>query len=175
VAVDSQIVADPQRSGINKTDSAARPHASLQKNSQCRKGAGNLFDKPAVAQPARKLALQMLANVLEIEMLERAIVGVVKQNQNGHDLTQAHLAAAVPMGLAIFDQMPLVLRFKSNSKLVQIIKKCNDIHGGLLAGKLLTSWSTQKFYGRRGRLFKSIAYPELTLIKACQSSLTTIA
>jgi hypothetical protein len=82
----------------------------------------------------------MPANLLDIEMLESAIVGVVKQNQNGHHFAETHVPGTIPMQLAILQQRPVELRMKIDNKLVQIVEECDDIHGGLLAERLLKFW-----------------------------------
>jgi hypothetical protein len=75
-----------------------------------------------------ELATQMLVDVMQIKVLEGAIVGCVEEDQDGHDLAEMHPALAMPVPFAIRQQMPFPLGFKHDSKLVQIIKQCDDIH-----------------------------------------------
>ena len=80
-------------------------------------------------------------------MFERAIVGVVKQHQDRHHLAEMHLPRTITVRLGIFQQRLFELRLEIDDKLVQIVEQCFNAHGGLLAGKLLKSWSMTKVVG----------------------------
>ena len=121
--------ADPQGGRIDETDAAARSHASPQIANQRGKRLRDPFDETVVTQKLRELAAQVLANVLEVKVLERAVVGAVKQDQDRHDLAQVHPALAMTaMSYAVRQQMPFPSLFERDGELVQIVEQCDDVH-----------------------------------------------
>jgi hypothetical protein len=122
VAGDAEIMTNPQSRGVDEADAAAGSHARLQITGQCRQGLRNALDKTVVAQQMRKLAGEVQTNVLEIKVLEIAVVRGMEEDQKGHDLAETHPARAVAMGLAIAKKMLLPERLKDDGKLVEIIK-----------------------------------------------------
>jgi len=132
VAVDPQVVADaPRRRGVDEADAAAgrQGHARLQVGGEGGEGLGDALDKAVVAQQVRELAAQVLADVPEVEVLERAVVGGVEEDQDRHDLAQAHAAGAVAVGLAVLQESASPLRLEGDGELVQVVEQCDDVHG----------------------------------------------
>lgn len=95
VTLDPAVMTDGQRGGIDKGDAGDRPQACFQIETQRPERLRHQFNKPGVADQMRKLALQVLHDVLSIVGLKIAIAGHVEVDDDRHDLAggQARFAA----------------------------------------------------------------------------------
>jgi hypothetical protein len=87
-----------------------------------------VLDEPAVADQPGELGPQVGADVAEVEVLERAVVRVVEQDQDGHHLAQVHAAGAVPVPPAVAQQAAAEQRLEPDGELVQVIEQWDDVH-----------------------------------------------
>jgi hypothetical protein len=63
------------------------------------KDCGHQLDKTPIAHQGGKLAAQMTLDILGVVGFEGAIVRLLEQNDNRHDLTRVHLAWAQALSL----------------------------------------------------------------------------
>ena len=76
-----------------------------------------------VTDEAWKLAAQMLTDVRGVKGLEVAIAGLLKENDDGHDFTQAQRARRLPLFGLGGKQMCLPARPKVGAEFVAIVKE----------------------------------------------------
>jgi hypothetical protein len=87
------------------------------------------LNKARIADQMRKLALQLGTDVLGVKGFERAIVTLMEQNQDGHNLRECQVASAIaPLGVA--DQALLVPPgFKRPTKVIDMAEEFEYTHG----------------------------------------------
>ena len=88
VDVDALVLADPQRRAIHETDAStfAKQHLLDEQG----KRNGNIFlllHKTVVGNKFWEQVTQVLRNMLHIEMLQAAIAGIVKEDDDNHHLS----------------------------------------------------------------------------------------
>ena len=85
VYMDALVLAYPQRCAVNEADACTFAQQHLLDEQGKRDGYLILqFHETIVGNQLRKQMAQMLGNMLQIEMLQTAVAGTMKQNQNYH-------------------------------------------------------------------------------------------
>src|SRR6266566_5138643 len=87
VLVNARITADGKRGGVYEADAGATPQLGMQIGQQRDKHGGHQLDKALIAHQCWKLAAQMALHIFSVIGFERAIMGLLEQDDNGHDLT----------------------------------------------------------------------------------------
>ena len=90
--MDPGIVAHRKGSGVDEADTATLAQLRMQVGHQRNQDGGHQLDKARIAHQRWKLAAQMTMYILDVRGFERAIVRLMKQNDNGHDLAGIHLS-----------------------------------------------------------------------------------
>jgi hypothetical protein len=88
------------------------------------------LDEACIADKRGKLAAEMQANLVGIECFEGAVMRLVKQNQNRHNLTQGKLAAAIALFVATHQAVLVLFRLKGLAKVIDSAKEFQYTHGG---------------------------------------------
>ena len=107
----------------------------------------------------------MDADVLGVIMFEIAVVALVKENDDSHDLAQAQLGLSGVSALAVLNQALGIERFKRLAKVIDIAEYSDELAHEDLRWLATTSWSIQSHHTRilMGWQYPP-AYPELRFI-----------
>jgi hypothetical protein len=84
--VDACIVANSEWSGVDEADAATAAQLRVQIGYQWNQHGGHQLDEALVAHQGGKLPTPMALHVFSVIRFERAIVGVMEQDDDGHDL-----------------------------------------------------------------------------------------
>lgn len=99
MGMDARVVADAQAGGVDEADAGTRSQWGLQVHRERHEHAREQFDEAGVADQLRELAPQMDLDVLGVERLERAVLGLLKEDGDGHEFTRMHPSCPAPMAL----------------------------------------------------------------------------
>jgi hypothetical protein len=84
MGVDASVVTDGKGGGVDKADASAATHEGVQIGHQRNEDRGHQLDEARIAHQGGKLAAQMTVDILGVIGFERAIVGLLEQDDNGH-------------------------------------------------------------------------------------------
>jgi hypothetical protein len=120
-------IADFIRSRINEADACTVSIADLQVGQQRNLDRGNQSHKTLIADQMRKFSAQMDLHLFSVIGFERAIVRLVKMNQNSHHFTWMQLASPHPLLAALHQAFP-PLRFKTEPEIIDSAKQFEYTH-----------------------------------------------
>ncbi len=92
------VMANRQRSGVDEGQSSRGCQARVQVMAQRKQSHRHQLDKPVVAHQIGKLRSQMDHHVLGVVRFEIPVMGLMKVNDNGHNLTQGQGRLRPPFG-----------------------------------------------------------------------------
>jgi hypothetical protein len=96
VLEDALVLAYPQRGAVDEADASALAHQDgLDEHCKFNDCPLLQFNETVVRHRLREQVPHMLADMIQIEVLQASIAGIMEQNQNGHHLGVRHLAIAV--------------------------------------------------------------------------------
>lgn len=127
-------VTDLQRSRVNEADARAGSIAALQVSEQGNQHPWHESNKALIAHQMRKFAAEMGLDMLDVVRLERAIVRLVKMDQNRHHLTWAELTRPRSL-LATLRSASFPVRLKAQQNMVAHFVK-------ILLAKSTNMWET---------------------------------
>ena len=150
------IVADCQRSGIDKGDNRTHAETGVQIDPQRHNRGREELDKARLADEGRKCTVEMLTHVFRIERFEGALVRLMKQYQDGHHLAQCQFACTMALSRTAQNTVLVPRGFKRLTKIIDSTKEFAYPHRGLLF-RYTFGFSTHSVAEKRA------LYPELTL------------
>ena len=80
-------MAHGQRQGINEGNPPRLPKAQMQIGRQGHDGPGLEFDEAGVTDQMGESRLEVLTYMIQVEVLEGPIIGLMKQDDDRHDFT----------------------------------------------------------------------------------------
>ena len=134
MGVDASVVADGKRGGVNEANACTLTQSRMQIGHQGHQHRGHQLDKARIAHQCWKLAAQMALHIFSVIGFERAIVRLVEQDENGHDLTWMHLGQTVALALSTGQQFLLPLRRKLLPEIIYRTKEFEYTHRWTLLG-----------------------------------------
>src|SRR5205823_6572904 len=100
MGVNTGVVADGKGSGVDEADAATLTQLCVQIGHQGHQHRGHQLDKTPIAHQGGKLAAQVTVDILGVVGFEGAIVRLVKQDQDGHDLAGMELGWTYTVALS---------------------------------------------------------------------------
>jgi len=95
--MDATVVTHLQTGRVEKADATAGAKAVLEIGAQWQQDRGHPTDKAAVAHQLGKRSWPVHAHMIQVIVLEGAIVSLMKANQNRHHLAQAQVALTIAL------------------------------------------------------------------------------
>jgi hypothetical protein len=116
-------VADFERGRVNEGESCAAAQAGGEKDSQWQQNLRFQLDKARIADPVRKGASEMEADILKIEGLESAKAGGLEEDKNSHHFAHTQCGLPSPVSLTYLYPVRLQEREHLAAELVTIIEQ----------------------------------------------------
>jgi hypothetical protein len=127
--LDAPIVAHRELGGVDKRHASAGTETGMQVYAQRNQRRRKELHKARVADETGKLAAQLDANVLGVERFEGAIVTLMEQDQNSHNLRECQFSGTLAL-LGGAGKTPLVPPgFKDPAKIIDMTKEFEYTHG----------------------------------------------
>ena len=96
VLEDALVLAHPQRGAVDETDASALAHQNgLDEHSKFDYRPLLQLNETVVGHGLREQVPHVLAHIIQIEVLQASVTGIVEQDQNGHHLGVRHPAITV--------------------------------------------------------------------------------
>src|SRR5256885_4237280 len=99
VLMDAGVVADRKRGGVDKADTCTVAKLRVQIGHQWHQHGGHQLHEALIAHQGRKLAVQVTLNILRVIGFEGAVMGLLEQDEDGHDFTGIQLGRTQALSL----------------------------------------------------------------------------
>lgn len=114
-------ITDIDTGGVNKCQSGRLSQMRMQECTQGAQAGTDALYKAAVRRQAGEVGAMVRHKALQIEMLEGAVMGMVKIHQNGHNFTHAQTGRAITLTGRIGQQRSAFRQLHKVIKLAEMI------------------------------------------------------
>jgi hypothetical protein len=126
---DTSIMAYRELGRVDKRYASTRAETAVYVDAQRNERGWEELHKARVADQVRKLTAQLGADVLGIKGFEGAIVTLMEQDQDGHNLRERKFSGAIAPFRAAGETLRVAFGFKGSTKVIDMTEEFEYTHG----------------------------------------------